>query len=57
MPLKRQFTYLKKAKKLAKQRKIEVKNNNILIENISILLKDKFIKDLLVYEKDISCHK
>lgn len=45
MSLKKQFTYFKKAKKLAKQRKIEVKSN-ILIKDISVLLADESIEGL-----------
>ena len=43
MPLKKNFTYFKKVKKLAIWRKIMVKGD-ILIENIFVLLEDKLIK-------------
>ena len=45
MSLKSELIYLKKARKLAKLRKIKAKNET-LVENISFLLKDKFIKNL-----------
>ena len=51
MPLKRQFIHLKEMKKLAKQKKFEVKSD-ILIEDTSILLKNESTKSLLVPEKD-----
>ena len=44
MSLKKQLTYLKEAKKLAKPRKIEYKSK-ILVEDTSFLLEDKSIKD------------
>ena len=44
MPSKKQLTYLKKAKKLAKSRKIEDKSKT-LVENISFLLWDKSTKN------------
>lgn len=40
MSLKKQLSYLKKAQKLVKQKKLEIKNN-ILKKNVSILFKDK----------------
>lgn len=52
MPPKRQLTHLKEARKLAKLRKIEDKNE-ILVKNISCLLKDKSIKSLWVPENNI----
>lgn len=45
MLLEKQFTYLKKVKKLVKKGKIEIKNN-ILIKNIFILLENKLKKGL-----------
>lgn len=56
MPLKRQLTHLKETRKLAKSRIIENKSN-ILVKNISFLLKDKHIKDFQIFKKDILYHK
>ena len=42
MPLKKQLSYLKGARKLAKQRKLEIKNN-ILKKDIFVLFEDKLI--------------
>lgn len=56
MPSKKQFTFFKKAKKLAKQRKIKVKSN-ILTENISVLLEYKSIEGSLIPKKDILWYK
>ena len=43
MPPKGQLSYLKKTRKLAKQKKLEIKNN-ILKEDISVLFEDKLIR-------------
>ena len=43
MPPKKQLTHFKKTRKLAKQRKIEVKSD-IFTKNISVLLEDELIK-------------
>lgn len=56
MFLKKQFIYFKMVIKLAKQKKIEVKSN-ILTKDISILLKIKSIKGLLVLEKNIAKYR
>ena len=56
MPLKRQLTYLKEARKLAKLRKIKEKNET-LVEDISFLLEDKSIKSLWVPRNNILYYK
>lgn len=43
MSPKRQFIYLKEARKLTKLKKIEARNKT-LVENISFLFKDKSIE-------------
>lgn len=52
MQPKRQFVYLKEVKKLAKLRKIKVKNN-ILVNNKYFLFEDKAIKNLFRSGKNI----
>ena len=47
MSPKKQLSHLKKARKLAKQRKLEVKND-ILKEDTSILFEDESIEGSLV---------
>lgn len=44
MPLKKELDYLKEAKKLAKQKKLDIKNH-ILKENATILFENKLIKN------------
>ena len=56
MPPKRQLTHLKKAKKLAKLRKIEDKSET-LIKDISFLLEYESIEGLWVSGNNTSCHK
>lgn len=56
MSLKKQLTYLKEAKKLAKPRKIEYKSK-ILVEDTSFLLEDKSIKDSQILRNNTSCYK
>ena len=53
MFLKRQPSHLKEAKKLAKQRKLEIKNN-ILKEDASVLFEDKSIGGSQISEKVIT---
>ncbi len=53
MLAKRQFTHFKEARKLAKQRKIEVKNN-ILTENTFVLLENESTEGSWVSEKHTS---
>ena len=56
MPPKRQFTYLKEARKLAKLRKIETKSKT-LVEDISFLFEDKFTEGSWIPKNNISYHK
>ena len=56
MPLKRQLTHLKKARKLAKLRKIGDKSET-LIEDTSFLLKDESTEGSWLPGNNTSCHK
>ena len=56
IPPNRQFTYFKEERKLAIQRKIEVKSD-ILIEDTSVLLEDESTQGLWVPEKNKPQHR
>lgn len=56
MPLKRQLTYLKEVRKLAKLRKIEDKSET-LVENKYFSLEDESIEDSWVLKNNISYYK
>lgn len=56
MLLKKQFTYLKKAKKLTKFKKIKIKNKS-LVKNIFFLFKNEFIEVSWIFKNNILYYK
>lgn len=57
MPSKRKLVHFKKAKEIAKQRKIQVKNDILIKKNKSILLKDRSIDKPQIFEKNIHLYR